>query len=82
MIAETTNNTAAAGEGRPPIRAVWCARAYRKFDDLYDVWVSAVTQDRATEALSSRLELQSVTFDDAAQLTRRFLDDVRWAKSP
>ncbi len=70
----------AAGEGRPPIRAVWCARAYRKFDDLYDVWVSAVTQDRETEALSSRLILQSVTFDNAARLTRRFLEDVRWAK--
>lgn len=70
----------AAGEDRPPIRAVWCARAYRKFDDLYDVWVSAVTQDRDTEALSSRLILQSVTFDNAARLTKRFLEDVRWAK--
>lgn len=70
----------AAGEGRPPIRAVWCARAYRKFDDLYDVWVSAVTQDRATEALASRLILQSVTYEDAQRLTKRFLEDVRWAK--
>ncbi len=70
----------AAGEGRPPIRAVWCARAYRKFDDLYDVWVSAVTQDRATEALASRLILQSVTYENAQRLTKRFLEDVRWAK--
>src|SRR5579862_5926235 len=27
-----------AGEERPPLRAVWCARAYREFEGLYDVW--------------------------------------------
>ena len=63
---------------RPPMRVVWCARAYRAFADLYDVAVAAVTQDRDSEALVSRLSLQAVPYDDAVQLTRRFLDAVRW----
>lgn len=68
------------GKGHPPVRAIWCARAYRKFDNLYDVWAAAVTQDRGTEALISRISLQTVTYDNAVQITRRFLEDVRWSR--
>jgi S1-C subfamily serine protease len=64
----------------PPIRTVWCARANRKFDDLYDVWVTVVTQDRGTEALVSQLALQSISYDNAIMLTQRFLGEFRWAK--
>jgi serine protease Do len=68
---------APAGE-RPALRVVWCARAYREFAGLYDVAVTAVTQDRGDEALVSRLGLQVVGYDEAVRLTRRFLEDVRW----
>lgn len=67
----------AAGEDRPPMRAVWCARAYREFEGLYDVAVLAVTQDRAREALVTRLNMQGVAYDNAMQLARRFLGEVR-----
>jgi serine protease Do len=68
-----------AGE-HPPLRAVWCARAYRQFEGLYDVWVMTVTQDRDTEALVSRLTLQGVAYDNAIALTKRFIEAVQWAK--
>jgi serine protease Do len=66
--------------GHPAVRAVWCARAYREFAGLYDVAVTAVTEDRGSEALVSRLTLQAIDYDDALKLTRLFLEDVQWAK--
>ena len=60
------------------MRVVWCARAYREFDDLYDVWVVAITQDRGTEALMSRMACRASTYDNAVALTRRFLEALRW----
>jgi serine protease Do len=65
---------------RPPLRVVWCAHAYRAFDGLYDVSVMAVTEDRGSEALVSRLSLQAVGYDDAMALGKRFLEAVRWTK--
>ena len=63
---------------RPPLRIIWCARAYREFDGLYDIALTAVTQDRGSEALVSRLSLQSVGYDDAMALGKTFLEAVRW----
>jgi serine protease Do len=65
---------------RPPLRVVWCAHAYRAFDGLYDVSVMAVTEDRGSEALVSRLSLQAVGYDDAMALGKRFLEAMRWTK--
>ena len=71
----------AATDGtHPMLRAVWCARAYRDFEDLYDVSVVAVTQDRSREALISRLSMQGVTYSNATALAKRFLGAVAWAK--
>jgi S1-C subfamily serine protease len=64
----------------PVLRAVWCARAYREFPGLYDVWVTAVTQDSTSEALVSRLSLQGISYDNAVALTRRFLAEVQWKR--
>lgn len=63
--------------GRPPMRAVWCARAYREFEGLYDISVLAVTQDSGQEALVTRVSMQGVAYDNALALARRFLDEVR-----
>lgn len=62
---------------RPPLRAMWCARAYREFDGLYDVALVAVTQDDGSEALVSRLNLQAIGYDDAMALGKRFLEAVQ-----
>lgn len=69
----------ATGE-RPPLRAIWCARAYREFEGLYDVSVVAITQDRDTEALVSNLSMQGVAYPNALALAKRFLGAVEWAK--
>jgi serine protease Do len=64
----------------PPIDAVWCARAYRQFDGLYDVAVISVTQDRNAEALITRLGMQGITYENAMDLTKRIFAALQWAK--
>lgn len=71
---------AAPGPEHPPLRVVWCARAYREFEGLYDVSLIAVTQDDAKEALVSRLSLQAVGYDDAMAIGKRFLEAVQVVK--
>jgi serine protease Do len=70
----------AAASDRPALRVMWCARAYREFDGLYDVALIAVTQDDGSEALVSRFSMQAIGYDDAVDLGRRFLDAVRVSK--
>jgi serine protease Do len=67
-------------QDRPPLRVTWCAQAYREFGGLYDVALVAVTEDRGSEALVSRLNLQAVGYDDAMALGRRFLEAVQWTR--
>jgi serine protease Do len=61
----------------PPLRVVWCAQAYRDFDGLYDVALTAITEDRGAEALVSRMALQAVGYDEAVALSKRFLEAVQ-----
>jgi len=68
---------AAAAPNHPPLRVVWCAQAYREFDGLYDVALTAVTEDHGTEALVSRLGLQAAAYADAIALSKRFLEAVQ-----
>jgi serine protease Do len=68
---------AATAPDSPPLRVIWCARAYREFEGLYDVALAAVTQDRGSEALVSRLSMQAVAYDDAMALGKRFLEAMQ-----
>jgi serine protease Do len=61
-------------------RVIWCSQGYRPFEGLYDVVLTAVTQDQGSEALVSRLSLQAVGYDDAMSIGRRFLEAVQVAK--
>jgi serine protease Do len=69
--------TAPADKG-PPVEAIWCARAYKDFPDLYDVAMTTITQDRNNEALVSRLSLQAVTYEAARTLAKQFLAALQW----
>jgi serine protease Do len=65
---------------RPTLRTVWCARAYREFPDLYDVTLTAVTQDSGSEALVSNLSMQGVLYDSAVSLGKKFIEALQWTK--
>jgi serine protease Do len=62
----------------PPLHVSWCARSYRDLGDLYDVWVTAVTQDRNREALVSRLTMEVVDYGTAVTVSKRFLEAIAW----
>jgi hypothetical protein len=61
-----------ASERGPPMRATFCARAYRDFPDLYDATVLAVTQDDDRRALVARLTLSGTSWANATSFARRF----------
>jgi S1-C subfamily serine protease len=65
---------------RPPVRALWCARAYRDLDGLYDMWFVTVTQDSGSEALVSRLYVEGVSYEGALKHAQRFLSGIRVKK--
>jgi serine protease Do len=71
---------AASADIGPPVEAIWCARAYKDFPDLYDVALTTITQDRNREALVSRLSLQAVTYEAARSLAKQFLAALQWQK--
>jgi serine protease Do len=62
---------------RPPVRALWCARAFRGFEDLYDAWLVTVTQDSGSEALLSRLHVEGVSYESALSHARLFLSGIQ-----
>jgi S1-C subfamily serine protease len=72
--------SARAGDDAPTMRATLCARAYRDFPGLYDVSVTAVTQDDARHALVARLSLRGASWHNATAFAQRFLSDI--ARAP
>jgi len=71
--------TSAPG-ARPTLRTVWCARAYRAFPGLYDVTLTAVTEDSGREALVSNIAMQGVLYESAVSLGKKFIEALQWTK--
>jgi predicted acylesterase/phospholipase RssA len=57
----------------PALRVAWCARAMRDYPDVYNVALVAVTQDRADEALVSKLSMSGVSYENALKFSQRFI---------
>jgi serine protease Do len=58
-------------------RVAVCARAYRKFEGVYDYTVTAIQVDNASERLVSNLQLSGFSFDHAQTLGRMFLERLQ-----
>ena len=58
---------------RPTLRVIWCARAYRDIPEIYDISVSAVTQDHSKEALVSTFSITGTSFENGISFTRDLL---------
>lgn len=54
-----------------------CARAYKKFEGLYDYTVDAVQIDDAQERISSSLNLTGMSFQNAQRLGTYFLERLQ-----
>lgn len=68
--------------GRLPMRAVLCVRAYRKFAGLYDVAVVADSSDDNLVNLQSRLDIKGVSYENGLRVSRLFLESIGRGKKP
>lgn len=62
------------------MRAVFCARAYKRLKGLYDVRLKLATLDSTREGLLSWLALDGVSLERGLGFTKRYLEAVRWPK--
>jgi S1-C subfamily serine protease len=65
-----------------PLRAVFCATAYRKLPGLYDVTLLVATVNAATLGVQARLDAHGVSFDNALRLSAHYLDGLGLHPAP
>jgi serine protease Do len=58
-------------------RAQICLRAFKRFEGLYDMTVSAVQVDDSRERLTSSLTLNGFSFENAQRISRQFLEKLQ-----
>lgn len=68
--------------GKLPMRAVVCVRAYRKFAGLYDFSVLTDTADESLINLVSRLDVNGVSYDNGLRISRTFIEGISGEKEP
>lgn len=66
--------------GATTTKVVFCLRAYKKFDGLFDAYLKASVLATPSEALQSTLSLAGVSFDNAMRVSKRFLESIQWTK--
>ena len=59
-------------------KSVLCIRAYKKYDDLYDVMYISASIDKNTEALVSHFTLSGVDKKLSQAFTAKFMESVKW----
>ena len=59
-------------------KAIFCARAYKDFPELYDVVYLSASVDRAQQALISNFSLAGVKQDSAIAFMEKFIETVTW----
>lgn len=59
-------------------KAVFCARAYKDFPELYDVVYLAASVDKGQQALISNFSLSGVTQESAVAFMEKFIEAVTW----
>jgi len=65
-----------------PMRAVMCLAAYRKFDQLYDMNLIAVTLDADKRGVLTRVDMSGVNLANAKRVARAYLHGVRREAKP
>jgi hypothetical protein len=63
------------------MRTVFCVRKYRKLSGLYDVIVKAVLLGDGKSGVLATLSLYGVTFANAHEVARHYLERISWAQN-
>lgn len=59
-------------------KAIFCTRAYKDFDGLYDALYLGISIDRDDQALISHFTLAGVSQQSAQAFTKKFMESVSW----
>lgn len=59
-------------------KTLLCLRAYKEFDQLYDVLFVAATLDHAHQGLISHYTLSGVSKESTLVFTHKFMDSIEW----
>ncbi|WJG07779.1 serine protease [Aliiglaciecola sp. LCG003] len=59
-------------------KSILCARAYKDFDDLYDVLYISASNNFETSSLISHFTLSAVSRESMNAFTKQFMDAVSW----
>ena len=59
-------------------KAAMCARGYKLFEGLYDVVLRIATLGDPAVALQSNFEMEGVSFEAAAELSKRYIEAIQW----
>jgi serine protease Do len=68
--------------GKVPMRAVLCVRAYRKFPELYDFTLLTASTDNGKMSLQSRIDTSGVSYENGLRISRIFLEQVSRLEQP
>jgi S1-C subfamily serine protease len=66
-------DTVAAADGRLPLRAVMCLRAYKRLPGLYDLSLLVATLDGRVTGAQGRFDAHGVSFENAGKLAAHYL---------
>ena len=61
-------------------KTAFCARGYRKLNGLYDVIFKAAVIGSDLHGLQTELEISGVSYDKAVELTKGYLERIKWEK--
>lgn len=68
--------------GKLPMRAVLCTRAYRKFPGLYDFTLLIASTDSSQMSLLSRIDTSGVSYENGLRISRIFLEKTEREVKP
>jgi hypothetical protein len=61
-----------------PLKVTFCVRRYRRFEGLYDAFMSITSLVENQEALQSTFVLAGFSWDNVKRLSQRFIDSFSW----
>ena len=71
-----------ATNGKLPMRAALCVRAYRKFPGLYDFSLFTASTDSGQMSLQSSISTSGVSYENGLRITRIFLENASRENQP
>jgi len=61
-------------------KLVFCLREYKKFEGVYDAWLTSVVLAGNDEVLQTSLMLSGVSYENAVKFSQLYMEKIQWSK--